>query len=399
MTKAEWAGTLAERGADILMNTYGRYPLELAGGRGCVVWDSSGNQYLDFVAGIAVNALGHAHPAVIGTIRDACEGLIHVSNLYWTEPMVRLAERLTAVAGMERAFFCNSGAEAIEAAIKMARKARPGRPRTVCFEHSFHGRTFGALSITSRPAYQKPFRPLMADVTVLPWGDENALAGIDGRTAAVFVEAVQGEGGVRPAPSGWLAGIRRRCDEAGALMVVDEVQTGIGRTGTFFAFQSEGIFPDAVASAKALAGGLPMGALLARGAAAEAFTPGDHASTFGGGPMVASVANAVLDVVLEPGFLEGVREKGTRLGDGLRRIAAAHPAVVEARGRGLLWGLVLSRPRAAKLVESLQGMGLLTVPAGPDVLRFAPPLVVTNEEIDACLVLVERALTDQEKEG
>jgi predicted acetylornithine/succinylornithine family transaminase len=383
------SGTLAARGAAVLQSTYGRYPIELVSGSGCRVTGADGREYLDFVAGIAVSALGHAHPAVVEALRRGADGLIHVSNLYWTEPMIHFAERLTAAAGMERAFFCNSGAEAVEAALKLARKARPGRSGIVCFEGSFHGRTLGALSVTARPRYQDPFRPLLPDVTVLPFGESVAL---DERTGLVLVEPVQGEGGMRPAPPGWLAHLREACDAAGALLVFDEVQSGMGRTGSLFAYQAEGVLPDAVTVAKALAGGLPMGALLARGDAGTAFEPGDHASTFGGGPLVASVALAVLDVVLGDGFLAGVGERGERLGEGLAALAAARSGITGARGRGLMQGLVLSEPRASAVVEDLHRLGLLTCPAGPDVVRFVPPLIVSDAEVDEALDLVRRAV-------
>lgn len=393
MTRPAWRGRLDERGSAVLMETYARYPLELAAGHGSRVADSDGNEYLDFVAGIAVNALGYGHPAIVSAIQAGADALLHVSNLYWSEPMVRLAERLTAAAGMDRVFFCNSGAEAVEAALKLGRKARPGRSRVLCFERSFHGRTLGALSTTAQPAYQKAFRPLLPGVEVLPFGDfDAATAAIDAGVALVLVEPIQGEGGMRPAPSGWLAHLRRLCDDAGALLVFDEVQSGLGRTGTFFAFQAEEVVPDAVTSAKALAGGLPMGALLARGAAADAFVPGDHASTFGGGPFVATVANAVLDVILAPGFLDEVRDKSARLGAGLERIAAKSPEARGVRGRGLMWGLVLTEAVAAELTGELREQGLLTCPAGPDVIRFVPPLTVSAEEIDDALARLERGL-------
>jgi acetylornithine/N-succinyldiaminopimelate aminotransferase len=376
------------------MPTYRRYPAEFVTGSGCRLIDSLGISYLDFAAGIAVSALGHAHPEIVTAIRDAAGGLLHVSNLYWTEPMVRLAERLTAVAGMERAFFCNSGAEAIETALKLARKSRPGRSRFVVFEQSFHGRTLGALSATAQPHYQSPFAPLVPGFRVLPFGDfEAADAGIDAGTAAVLVEVIQGEGGVRVAPSGWLAHLRAACDRAGALLIVDEVQTGLGRTGSFYAYQAEGVAPDAVATAKALAGGLPMGALLSRGDAAGAFAPGDHGSTFGGGPFVASVANAVLDVILARGFLDTVAARGRALGDALAGVAEKHPRLVrETRGRGLLRGIALGQPHARALVDLLLADGLLAVPAGDDVVRFSPPLVVTESEIAEAAARLDRAL-------
>jgi predicted acetylornithine/succinylornithine family transaminase len=389
VTAPDWAGTLAGRGAAALQETYARYPIELVSGEGCRVTDSAGREYLDFLAGIAVSSLGHRHPAVVDALHRAAEGLIHTSNLYWTEPMVRLAERLVAAADMERAFFCNSGAEAVEAALKLGRKTRPGRERIVAFEGSFHGRTFGALSATAREAYREPFRPLLPGVEIRPFGEPLAL---DDGVAVVLVEPIQGEGGMRPAPPGWLAHLREQCDRTGALLVFDEVQSGIGRTGSFFAYQAEGVLPDAVAAAKALAGGLPMGAMLARGEAAEGFEPGDHGSTFGGGPLVAEVANAVLDVVLGDGFLESVRDAGERLRTGLVEVTTGNPHVAGVRGAGLMLGMQLVEPRAGELVAALNEAGLLTCPAGPDVVRFEPPLIVGGAEIDDAVALVSRGL-------
>jgi predicted acetylornithine/succinylornithine family transaminase len=377
------------------MSTYARVPIELASGRGCRVFDRQGHAWLDLVSGIAVNVLGHSHPALVAAAREAAGSLWHVSNLYWTEPMVALAERLTLATGMERAFFCNSGTEAVEAAIKLARRARPGRPTIVVFERSFHGRTLGALSATAQPHYQDPFRPLLPGFVTLPHGDfEQVAAAVDAQTAAVLVEPIQGEGGVRTAPDGWLAHLRSCCDRSGALLLFDEVQSGVGRAGTFLACQGEGVAPDAVALAKALAGGLPMGALLARGGAADAFRPGDHASTFGGGPFVATVANAVLDVVLADGFLEGVRHRGARLERGLRRIAASRPSVRELRGRGLMRGVALEADVAPALVDALRERGVLALSAGRDVLRLLPPLVIEDAEIDEALVAIEEALDE-----
>jgi len=391
---SSWAGTLAGRGAEALMSNYGRYPIELASGSGSRVFDAEGREYLDMVAGIAVTSLGHRHPAVVAALRDASEGLIHTSNLYWTEPMVRLAERITEAAGMDRVFFCNSGAEAIEAAIKLGRKLRPGRSRIVAFEGSFHGRTVGALSVTARPAYQTPFRPLLPDVEVLPFGDFSAAEStIDASVSMVLVEPIQGEGGIHPAPEGWLERLRGLSSAAGALLVFDEVQTGMGRTGALFAYQGEGVVPDAVTVAKALAGGLPMGALLARGEAATAFQPGDHGSTFGGGPLVASVANAVLDVVLQDGFMDEVAAKGARLADHLEAIADDTATVTGARGRGLMQGLVLRDETAADVISAAMGMGMLTCPAGPDVVRLTPALTISEEEIDEGAQILRRALS------
>ena len=391
--RPEWAGTLAERGAACLMPTYARYPIEIASGRGCRVLDSAGRSYLDFAAGIAVSALGHAHPHLVRALGAACEGLLHVSNLYWTEPMVRLAERLTRAAGMERAFFCNSGAEAVEAALKTARRARPGREKIVVFERSFHGRTLGALSATAQPQYQEGFAPLVPGFETMPFGDFDAVrSALDESVAAVLVEPIQGEGGVRPAPPDWLRHLRAISGSAGALLIVDEVQSGIGRAGSFFAYQDAGIVPDMVATAKGLAGGLPMGALLTRGDAAQALAPGQHGSTFGGGPFVAAAAHAVLDVVLEPEFLSGVRAKGARLGEALEDLARRHELVIRARGQGLFRGVVLRKPRAKELVAALHDLGMLAVPAGNDVVRLVPPLVIAQEEIDEGVALLDRAL-------
>ena len=379
------------------MPTYARYPIELVRGDGCLVWDSAGKAYLDFIAGIATCALGYAHPAIVEAIRRASDGLLHVSNLYWTEPMVALAERLTAASGMDRAFFCNSGAEAVESCIKLARKARPGRQRIVVFERSFHGRTLGALSATWQPHYQDAFRPLVPGFVAAPYGDLDAACTlVDETTAAVLVEPVQGEGGVRAAPAGFLEGLRDACDRAGALLLFDEVQTGVGRMGTLYAFQSAGVVPDALASAKGLGAGLPIGCMLARGEAADAFVPGDHASTFGGGPFIATVALAVLDVVLGGAFLDNVRARSSELERSLEDVASRHEMVAETRGRGLLRGLALKAQRAGDVVGALHRRGVLAAPAGKDVLRLAPPLIVTSDEMAVAMAALDDALREVE---
>lgn len=390
-----WAGTLAERGQRVLVDAYARYPIELVSGEGCRVVDATGTWRLDFAAGIAVSSLGHGHPALVEAIRKAAGGLLHVSNLYWTEPMIRLAERLVAASGLERVFFCNSGAEAIEGSIKIARKARPGRPKLVVFEGSFHGRSLGALSATAQDKYQAPFRPLVPGFEVVPFGDPAALdAALTDEVCAVLIEPVQGEGGIRPAPDGFLAALRERCDARGALLILDEIQCGAGRTGRFLAFQHAGILPDLVACAKGLAGGVPIGAILARGDAGTALEHGEHGSTFGGGPFASRVALAVLEQVLAPGFLEGVTARGGRLAAGLRRLADQHGRhVAGSRGVGLMQGLVLHRPQAGLLVERLHAEGLLAVPAGKNVVRLVPPLVVSDQEIDEALDLIGRALS------
>lgn len=376
-----------------LMSTYARLPVRFERGAGANLWDSDGKEYLDALAGVAVCGLGHAHPAVTEALCAQAARLVHTSNIYRIPLQEDLSAELAKITGMDRAFFCNSGAEAVEASLKLARRARPGRPCLVVFERSFHGRTLGALSATAQPHYQEAFRPLVPGFVTVPFGDFDAAAtAIDEHTAAVLVEPLQGEGGVRPSPPGWLAHLRARCDAVGALLMLDEVQTGIGRTGPFYAFQDEEIVPDVVVTAKALAGGLPMGALLARGEAALAFRPGDHASTFGGGPLVAAVANAVLDVVLGAGFLDGVRFRGERLARGLRRIAAGRPTAREVRGAGLMQGLVLEGEHAPAVVDALRERGVLALSAGRDVVRFVPPLVIAEAEIDEALDALAGAL-------
>jgi predicted acetylornithine/succinylornithine family transaminase len=383
---------LMSRGQAVVMPTYARVPIELVQGLGCRVTDASGREYLDFTSGIAVSTLGHRHPVVVEALHRAAEGLLHVSNLYWTAPMVRLAERLTAAAGMDAAFFCNSGTEAVEAALKLARRARPGRSVWVAFEGSFHGRTLGALSVTAQPKYQQPFAPLVPEVRVLPIEDVGALEAIDGSVAAVIVEPIQGEGGVRPISSRFLDAVRSRCDAVDAVLIFDEVQTGVGRTGSLYAYQQLGATPDVVTTAKGLAGGLPIGAVLARGAAATALGPGDHGSTFGGGPAVTTVACAVLEEVLRPGFLEAVRSSGRQLRAGLDALAAARPHVAEVRGLGLIQGLVLDGRPASEVVDGCRERGMLVLSSGADVVRLLPPLIVGPDDVDEALDILGRAL-------
>lgn len=368
--------TWAEGWQASVMDTYGTPPVTLVRGAGTRVWDADGHEYLDLLAGIAVNALGHAHPAIVAAVSEQIATLGHTSNLAITPPVVRLAERLLALAHRDgRVFFANSGAEANEAAFKLSR--RTGRTHVVVAQGSFHGRTMGALALTAQPAKADPFRPLPGEVTAVPFGDAGALAAaVTDATAAVFLEPIQGEGGVIPAPPGYLAAARRACDRHGALLVLDEVQTGIGRTGTWFAAEHDGVEADVVTLAKGLGGGMPIGACLAFGDAATMLTPGMHGSTFGGNPMSAAAALAVLDVIDGDGLLAHVSEVSELL-----RAAVAGPLVAGVRGRGLLLGVVLTAPVAKDLEAAARTQGLLVNAVAPDVIRLAPPLILSEADV------------------
>ncbi|QLE75205.1 acetylornithine transaminase [Streptomyces rectiverticillatus] len=372
---------LASRWKGALMDTYGTPPLALVRGRGVTVEDADGRTYLDFIGGIAVNALGHGHPAVVEAVGRQLALLGHVSNLYVAEPPVRLAERLLELAGREgRVFFSNSGAEAVEAAFKIAR--RTGRSHMVTAVGGFHGRTMGALALTGQPTKQEPFLPLPGEVSHVPYGDVAALrASVSERTAAVVLEPVQGENGVVPAPPGYLRAAREITEAAGALLVLDEIQTGMGRTGHWFAHRAAEVEPDVVTLAKGLGGGLPIGATLAFGRAAGLLTPGQHGSTFGGNPVTCAAALAVLATIEADGLLEHVRRVGERLRAGIE--ATGHPLLREVRGAGLLLGVVLTEPVAARAQLAAQEAGFLVNAPVPDTLRLAPPLILTEEQADA----------------
>jgi acetylornithine/N-succinyldiaminopimelate aminotransferase len=373
-----------------LVGTYARAPFVLDHGQGSWVFDTDGNAYLDCVAGIAVNALGHADPGLSAVLAEQAGKLWHVSNLYHTAPHARLAMKLCRTSFADRVFFCNSGAEANEGAFKFARKWAhdnfgPEKHTIVAFSGAFHGRTFAALTTTPREKYQAPFRPLLPGVRIAPFNDLAGTAELMGDdVCAAIVEPVQGEGGVHAATTEFLAGLRALCDRHHALLIFDEVQCGLGRTGTLWAYQGCGVTPDLLTAAKPLAGGLPMAAVLMTQAVADVMHPGDHGSTFAASPLVASVAEAVLARVSEPGFLADVAAKGAYLKERLQEINSPH--ILEVRGRGLLIGADLDVP-AADVVNAGYRHGLLLVNAGPNTLRLIPPLVITREEID---LLVER---------
>ncbi|MFI6825144.1 acetylornithine transaminase [Micromonospora sp. NPDC050187] len=382
--------TLVERWTQTMMDNYGTPPLALVAGSGAVVVDEAGREYVDLVGGIAVNALGHAHPAVVAAVSKQVATLGHVSNLFVAEPPVALAELLLALAGRPgRVFFANSGAEANEAAFKLSRLT--GRTHVVATEGGFHGRTMGALALTGQPAKADPFRPLPGDVTHVPYGDPAALAAaVTDATAMVILEPVQGENGVVVPPVGYLAEARRITARHGALLVLDEVQTGVGRTGHWFAHQAEGIEPDLVTLAKGLGGGLPLGACLAFGRAADLLGPGSHGTTFGGNPVSCAAALAVVSTIASEGLLDHVKRIGERLRRGVE--ALGHPLVTEVRGAGLLLGVVLAAPVSKPVTEALRAAGFLANPVQPDVVRLAPPLILTADQVDAFLAALPAAL-------
>jgi len=371
------------RWQSVMMNSYPTPPVVLVSGAGAVVTDADGTDYLDFLAGIAVNILGHRHPAVIEAVTKQLNTLGHTSNLYATEPGVELAEELVRRLGADvpaRVFFCNSGTEANEIAIKLSRLT--GRTKLVAAEGSFHGRTMGSLALTGQPAKRAPFEPLPGQVTHVLYGDIDALeAAVGDDTAAVFLEPIMGEGGVVVPPPGYLAAVRDITRRHGALLALDEVQTGIGRTGAFFAHQHEGITPDIVTLAKGLGGGLPIGACLAIGPAADLMTPGLHGSTFGGNPVCAASALAVLQTLDDEGLVERAGVVGERLRQAVE--ALGHPLVDHMRGRGLLRGLVLTAPRGKEFEAAARDAGFLVNAAAPNVIRLAPPLIITDSQLDA----------------
>lgn len=392
--------TVTEDARAALLGVY-KVPEQLfVRGEGCDLIDESGRRFLDFTAGIAVNALGYDSPVFREAVERALEsGLVHTSNLFRTRPAEELAAELLKFTFPGKVFFCNSGGEAGEACFKFARRWAKGvggdqKVEFVSFHGAFHGRLFGTLAATDRPDYRTPFEPLMPGVRFARVGD---LASVEAlvtreRTAAVVLETVQGEGGVRPIPGAFLRELRDLCCQRDVALILDEIQCGVGRSGRMFAYEEAGITPDLLSVAKPLGGGLPIGAVVMAPHIAEAIRPGDHGTTFGGGPFVTSVALAVLRTIAEPNFLAGVVQKGERLGAGLQALKEKHSRVRDARGVGLMWGLELEDP-VAPLVAAARNDGLLLVGAGPNVIRFLPPLVVSDEEIQRALAILDRVLT------
>jgi acetylornithine/N-succinyldiaminopimelate aminotransferase len=369
---------MTSRWQQSMMDNYGTPQLALERGEGAYVWDTDGKRYLDLLTGIAVNALGHAHPKIVEAVTAQISKIGHTSNLYVNEPALRLAERLLDLCGVPgKVFFCNSGAEANEAALKMSR--RTGRTKVVACTGGFHGRTMGALSLTGQPAKKTPFEPLVPGVSHIPFGDVAALeAAIDDDTAAFIVEPIQGEQGVVMPPEGYLQEARRITSEHGALLILDEVQTGIGRLGTWFAFQQAGIVPDVMTLAKGIGGGLPLGATIGFGAAADLFQPGHHGTTFGGNPVCCAAALAVLDTIASEGLLEHAASVGKEIAAGVE--ALHHPLISGVRGAGLLLGITLREAVSAKAAAVAQKAGYLINPIQPDVIRLAPPLVLDESD-------------------
>ena len=388
--------TVTELSNKYLMQTYRRAPVAFVTGQGARVVDTEGKTYLDFVAGIAVTVLGHNHPALTAAIRAQAARLLHVSNLYYVPQQAELARWLVEHSAFARAFFCNSGAEANEAAIKLARKygrsQRDGRFEIIVAEHSFHGRTLGSLAATAQPKYQHAFEPLPAGFHAVPFNDLQALEGaITDATCAVMLEPIQGEGGIHPASPDYLRGVRKVCDARGLLLILDEVQTGIGRTGRLFAYEHYGVVPDVITLAKGLGGGVPIGAMLARAHVADTLVPGDHGATFGGNPLACSAALAVVTTLEAEDLVDRAATVGTYLMKKLQELARRHSLIREVRGRGLMVAVELAT-EAAPVVDACRQRGLLVNAVTPTALRLVPPLIITQADVDEAVDILDAAL-------
>ncbi len=393
---------LVERGKKVLMQTYATSPIVLDQGKGSYVQDVDGKQYLDFASGIAVSALGHCHSAYVKALSHQLQKLSHCSNLYYNQPAIELAEKLVDKSALDRAFFCNSGAEAIEAALKLSRKYAKVHKGEHCttilsMSNSFHGRTYGALSATAQTKYQQGYHPLVPDFQTVAFNDFDAILSLDLETvAAIIIEPVQGEGGVHPVDINFLQQVRHLCTAQKIVLVFDEIQCGAGRMGTFFAYEKFGVVPDIVAMAKGLGGGFPIGAILASEDVAAAFTPGDHGSTFGGNPLAASAALACLETIGQDQFLAGVVSKSTLLTDALLSLQSKNLGVKAVRGHGLMLGVELTTA-VKPVIQKCAELGLLLVGAGETVIRMLPPLTVTENEITAAVGILEAALKEKQE--
>jgi predicted acetylornithine/succinylornithine family transaminase len=380
-----------------IMNTYKRFEVVLAKGSGAKVWDINGKEYLDCAAGIAVCNLGHSHPRIIAAVSEQLGKLTHVSNLYYTEPQTRLAKMLVDNSFADKVFFCNSGAEANEAAIKLARKYAhenmgPDKFELITMKESFHGRTMATITATGQEKFQFGFTPLLEGFTYVPYNDLKALeAAISGKTCGIMLEAIQGEGGVKIPDDNYLAGVREICDRHGLLLIIDEVQTGMGRTGKLFAYEYSGIKPDIMTLAKALANGIPAGAMLATDKTAAAFVPGNHASTFGGNPIAMAAATAVVETMLQEGILEHCREIGDYFLSQLKKLQQKHAIIRDVRGKGLMIAAELSI-EAGHIINQCIKRGLLIISAGSKTLRFVPPLIITNQDVDFVINVLDEVM-------
>lgn len=382
-----------------IVHSYSRAPFVLDHGQGTRLVDTEGKVYLDFVAGIAVNALGYGDEEVCSAIAEQAHKVIHTSNLYLTAPQVQLAKLLVEHSFADKVFFCNSGAESVEAAIKFARKyakahSGPERYEFVAMSGAFHGRTMGALALTPREHYQAPFVPLMPGAHIATFNDlDSVRALVSDKTCAIIVEPVQGEGGVNPANPVFIQGLRSLCDETGALLIFDEVQCGLGRTGTLWAHEAYGVTPDIMTVAKPVAGGLPMGVTFLTDQVAQVIEPGDHASTFAGGAVVAAAGVKTVERIVAPGFLEHVRAMGERLQAGLLKLQEQHSSIVQVRGRGLIWGVQCDRP-VKPVIDAALAKGLILINAGPEVIRLIPPLIIDEADVDLALSILHQAFAE-----
>ena len=386
-----------EKGQQYIMNTYGRFPLVLDKGEGMYVWDVEGKRYLDFVAGIATNSLGHGDVGLSRAVAEQAQNLIHCSNLYWTQPQVNYAEKLIEMSGFDKVFFCNSGAEAIEGSLKLIRKygSETKRYEIITMVNSFHGRTYGAVSATGQAKYQQGFEPLLPGISHVPFNDFDALErAVTDKTAGIIIEPIQGEGGIVPAEKeAFLVKVRKLCDEKDILLVFDEIQCGIGRSGKMFAFEHYNVRPDICVLGKGIAGGVPMGAMLADAKVSTVLKPGEHASTFGGNPLATAAANVVIDRIAS-GLLDNVNKQAEYLTKSLEEMKSRHDIICDVRGVGLMQGIELTVP-AAPIVQKCLERGLLLVAAGANVIRFVPALIVEAKNIDEAMSILEEALSSK----